>query len=58
MRMLILLRMKYVINSLDSGQLYSSHLDQLLHAQHCLVLKIGCPVICLSNTDTFVSGKG
>ena len=40
-----------VIKSVDSGDLSSSHSDQLLHVQHALTLKVGCPVMMLRNKD-------
>ena len=40
-----------IIKSVDSGDLSSSHLDQLLHVQHALTLKVGCPVMMLCNKD-------
>ena len=40
-----------VIKSLDSGDLSSNRLNQLLHAQHMLALKVGSPVMCLGNID-------
>ena len=40
-----------VIKSVDSGDLSSNRLNQLLHAQHMLALKVGSPVMCLRNID-------
>ena len=41
----------YVIKAIDSGDLSSGQLDQLLSVRKDLVIKLGCPVMCVRNTD-------
>ena len=41
----------YVIKAIDSGDLSSGQLDQLLPVHKDLVIKLGCPVMCVRNTD-------
>ena len=40
-----------VIKAIDSGDLSSGQLDQLLPVRKDLVIKLGCPVMCVRNTD-------
>ena len=41
----------YVIKAIDSGDLSSGQLDQLLPVRKDLVIKLGCPLKCVHNTD-------
>ena len=46
-----------VIESIDSGNLSTYQLDQLLPVKHKLALKEGCPVMCLRNFDNQLKNR-